>query len=444
MLHSLFYNFLVMVTYSIILFLLLILVISLFNELFLYGLISTFIFVILLPFYYLVRVCNGKFLYGWKEKLGFFKNPNLGDKVIMYHGVSVGEVIALENVIKKTKAEFPDYKLVVTTGTKTGQDIAKKKYAEVADYITYFPFDIPFCVHSFLSKINPTVVLIAETELWPVFSYFCEARDISLYTINGRMSDSTYKLYKVLSFFFRAVLSKYTKILTQSEIDRQKLVSVGAPEDRTFVMKNLKFDVKKSEETVDIGQDGYRVMIAGSTHKGEDEIVLDIFKEKHEKYPDLKLLLVPRHTTRLPQITPIIDSLDLNYGFRSKEDTFKDKDIVILDTMGELSKMYSICSFAFIGGSFNKTGGHNPLEATVYSKPTITGPSIHNFRDIYWLLSQSSAGKIVKTPTEFSEYVEKLLSDNDFYVQACKDCETIFQDQQGALDVVINELKEIL
>ena len=206
----------------------------------------------------------------------------------------------------------------------------------------------------------------------------------------------------------------------------------------------MKFDVKKSDETVDIGQDGYRVIIAGSTHKGEDEIVLDIFNEKHKKYQDAKLLLVPRHLTRLPQITPILDSLGLNYGFRSKNDSFKDKDVIILDTMGELSKMYSICSFAFIGGSFNKTGGHNPLEATVYSKPTITGPSIHNFRDIYWLLSRSSAGKIVKTPEEFSDYVEKLLSDNGFYMQACKDCETVFQDQQGALDVVIQELENLL
>lgn len=433
-----------MITYYIFSILVLVLVISIFNELFLYGLVSTFLFVVLLPFYYIVRVCNGKFLYGWKEKLGFFASPNLGDKVIMYHGVSVGEVIALENLIKKTKEEFPDYKIVVTTGTKTGQDIARKKFANVADFVTYFPFDIPFCVYSFLKKINPSVVLIAETELWPVFSHFCNYKKIPLYTINGRMSDSTYKLYKLLTFFFRAVLSKYTKILTQSEIDRKKLVSVGAPEDRTFVMKNLKFDVKKSNDIVDIGQNGFRVIIAGSTHKGEDEIILNIFKEKHEKYSDTKLLLVPRHMTRLPQITPIIDSLGLNYGYRSKNDSFVDKDVIILDTMGELSKMYSICSFAFIGGSFNKTGGHNPLEATVYSKPTITGPSIHNFRDIYWLLSQSNAGKIVKTSKELSDYIEKLLEDLDFYNLACKDCETIFNEQQGALDIVIDELKQTL
>lgn len=433
-----------MITYSIILVLILILVVSIFNELFLYGIVSTLLFILLLPFYYIVRVFNGKFLFGWKEKLGFFKNPNLGDKVIMYHGVSVGEVIALENLIKKTKEEFPDYKIVVTTGTKTGQEIAQKKFSNVADFITYFPFDIFFCVDSFLRKVRPTVVLIAETELWPVFSFSCKARNIKLYTINGRMSDSTYKLYKLFAFFFKPVLSKYTKILTQSEIDRNKLVSIGAPVDKTFVMKNLKFDVKKSNETVDIGQDGYRVIIAGSTHKGEDEIVLEIFKEKHQKYSDTKLLLVPRHLTRLSQIVPIIEGLGLNYGLRSKGDTFKEKDVIILDTMGELSKMYSICDFAFIGGSFNKTGGHNPLEASVYSKPTITGPSIHNFRDIYWLLSRTNAGKIVKNPKELSEYIEKLLSDKEFYQQACKDCETVFNDQQGALDAVINELKQTI
>ncbi len=433
-----------MVTYSIILILLVLIIVSMFSELFLYGLVSTIVFIILLPFYYIVRVFNGKFLYGWKEKLGFFKNPELGDKVIMYHGVSVGEVIALENLIKKTKEEFPDYKIVVTTGTKTGQEIAIKKFSEVADFITYFPFDIPYCVDSFLKKINPAVVLIAETELWPVFSFFCKNNCIKLYCINGRMSDSTYSLYRMFKHFFKMVLSKYTKILTQSDIDRNKLVSIGAPEDKTFVMKNLKFDVKKSEDTFDIGQAGYRVIIAGSTHKGEDEIVLSVFKEKLSKYSDIKLLLAPRHTSRLPKIIELLDSMNLNYGFRSKNDSFKSKDIILLDTMGELSKMYSLCEFAFIGGSFNKTGGHNPLEATVYGKPAITGPSIHNFRDIYWLLSRTNAGKIVKTPKELSEYVERLLADKEFYNRACADCEFVFKDQQGALDVVIKELKAVL
>jgi len=433
-----------MAIYTILIILLILILISIIDIFFLYGLVSTVVFVLFLPFYFIVRVLNKKFLYGWKEKLGFFKAPLLGDKVIMYHGVSVGEVIALENVIKKTKEVFPDYKIVVTTGTKTGQEIARKKYAQIADFITYFPFDITLCVNVFLNKIKPTVVLIAETELWPIFSSSCKRRGIYLYCINGRMSDSTFSIYKKFGFFFKFVLQKYTKILTQSEIDMNKLLAIGAPKEKTSVMKNLKFDIKASDEKVEIGQEGYRVIIAGSTHKGEDEIILPIFKEKHEKYPDTKLLLVSRHTQRIPDIVELIEKTGLKYGYRSKGDTFKDNDVILLDTMGELSKMYSMCHFAFIGGSFNKTGGHNPLEATVYSKPTITGPNIHNFRDIYWLLSRSNAGKIVKNPKELSDYMEKLLSDNDFYTQACKDCETIFNDQQGALDVVINELKEIL
>ena len=433
-----------MLIYSILILLLVVIVISIFDVFFLYGLLSTIVFIVLMPFYFVFRVLNRKFLYGWKEKLGFIKNPHLGNKVIMYHGVSVGETIALENLIKKTKEEFPEYKIVVTTGTKTGQEIALKKYSNIVDFITYFPFDIPFCVKSFMDKVNPKVALIAETELWPVFSSFCKKRGIRLYCINGRMSDSTFKLYRFMRFFFKRVLSKYTKIMTQSETDKQKLLAIGAPIDRTSVMKNLKFDIKPSKETIDLGQDGYRVIIAGSTHKGEDEIILDIFKEKHERYKDIKLLLVPRHTTRIPNIIEILDKMDVSYGFRSKSASFKDVDIIILDTMGELSKMYYMCHFAFIGGSFNKTGGHNPLEATVYGKPTITGPSIHNFRDIYWLLSRSHAGKVVKNQKELSDYIEKLLADSEFYKQACEDCTTIFNDQQGALDIVIGELRSIL
>ena len=132
--------------------------------------------------------------------------------------------------------------------------------------------------------------------------------------------------------------------------------------------------------------------------------------------------------------------MNLAYGLRSKDDKFTDYDIVILDTLGELGKMYSICHFAFIGGSFNKTGGHNPLEASVYDKPTITGSSIHNFKDIYGILNKTDAGQIVKTPEEFEQYQDKLLSDNEFYKKACNDCKTVFEAQQGALDFVISKI----
>lgn len=410
---------------------------------FIYGILSTVLFIILLPIYYLVRVFNGKFLYGWREKLGFFKSPELGNRVIMYHGVSVGEIIALEHVIKKTKEIFPDCKLVVTTGTKTGQEIAKKRYSEVADYITYFPFDIPFCVNSFLKKINPSVVFIAETEIWPFFANYCKRMNIKLYTINGRMSDSTYSLYKIMRKFFTHVLSNYTEILTQSKDDACKLISIGAPKNKVRVMKNLKFDVQPCAEKIDIGKGNSRIIIAGSTHKGEDDIILKIFVNLKKEFPDIKLLLAPRHVQRVSEVKSLCHNLGLLFGFRSKGDTFLDKDIIILDTLGELGKMYSVCDLAFIGGSFNKTGGHNPLEAVVYSKPVVSGPSIHNFRDIYNILGKTNAARVVKNPAELENYMKLLLGNSEFYLKACNDCELVFKDQQGAFDVVIDTLKTV-
>lgn len=409
-----------------------------------YRILSTILFLVSLPFYAAIRTCRGKYLPGWKEKLGNFHNPELGDKVIMFHGVSVGEVIALENLIKKTKETFPDHKIVVTTGTKTGQEIAHKKFDNTADFITYFPFDITICVELFLKKINPSIVLIAETELWPTFAAYCRKKNIPLFVINGRISDSTFKSYSLIKGFFKEIFKNYTEILTQSEEDKEKFIKIGAPAEKTQVMKNLKFDVKRIDADIQIGKGENRIIIAGSTHKGEDEIILSAFEKLKKEFSDTKLLLAPRHLTRVNNVEELVKKTGLSYGFRSKQDTFADNEIIILDTLGELSKMYQICEFAFIGGSFNKTGGHNPLEAVVYNKPAISGPSIHNFRDIYWILSRTKAGKIVKTPQELTDYMHKLLADKEFYIQSCNDCKTVFEFQQGAMEYVINELKKIV
>lgn len=414
------------------------------KQMFIYGILSTIIFLTLLPFYYIVRVIQKKYLYGWKEKLGFLKSPDLGEKVIMLHGVSVGEVIALENLTKKIKETFPEFKIVVTTGTKTGQDIANKKYKEIADFITYFPFDIPFAVNSFLNKIKPSVVLIAETELWPNFAYLCKKKNIPLLVINGRISDSTFNAYKRLKFFFKHILKNYTGIYTQSNEDRDKLIAIGASPDKTEFMGNLKFDIKKQDVNIDIGKGSNKLIIAGSTHKGEDEIVLNAFKNVKAKVPNAKLLLASRHIERVPDIAELIKNTGLSCGYRSKGDTFSNYDIILLDTLGELGKMYSLCDFAFIGGSFNTTGGHNPLEAAVYNKPVITGPSIHNFKDIYGILTHTNAGKLVKTPQELEEYMLKLLTDEKFYQEAERDCLKVFESQKGALEFVINKLKQII
>lgn len=411
---------------------------------FLYEIVVTLLFIIALPIYAIIRAIQKKYMFGWKEKMGFLKVPdNLKEKRIMFHGVSVGEIIALENLIKRAKEEFSDYSIIVTTGTKTGQDIAHKKYENTADFITYFPYDVPSFVRVFLKKVKPTYVYIAETELWPAFSHYCKQYKIPLFIINGRISDSTYKTYLNFKFFFHKMLLNYTGIYTQSQEDNDKLITLGATSNTTKVMGNLKFDVKPKDCDIEIGQDAGRVIIAGSTHSGEDEIILNAFTKIKQETPDVKLLLAPRHPQRIPQVEELVKNTGLNYGFRSKNDTFNDKDIILLDTLGELGKAYALCYFAFIGGSFNTTGGHNPLEASVYDKPVISGPDTHNFKDIYGLLTKTNAGKIVKNESELTEYMKKLLNDNDFYRSACNDCRKVFESQKGALDFVIDRIREV-
>lgn len=376
------------------------------------------------------------------EKMAKIEYPKLGDKVIMLHGVSVGEVLSLENLIKKLKEVFVDYKLVLTTGTVTGQELAHKKYGEIVDFITYFPLDTYKTVEKFLDSINPTVVLIAETELWPNFCACAKNKNIPLYIINGRISDKSYPSYMKIKKFISLILSNFEGIFCQSELDRERFLSLGANAKVTCVMKNLKFEIAKKPCDIDLKTQGFKVLIAGSTHKGEDEIIIETYKKLKKEVSNLKLLLAPRHLTRLEDIKKLLK--EENYGLRTLGDNFLDKDIILLDTLGELSKAYALASVAFIGGSFNKTGGHNPLEAIIYSKPVVSGPSIKNFRDIYSILERDSAAFVVKNEKEFYNTLRNLFLEDDFYNKISQNCEKCFLGQQGALEFVINKLKEIL
>ena len=406
---------------------------------------SAFLFLIFTILYFLLRKLMNKSTEGFFAKLGFFKTPaDFKEKTIMFHGVSVGEVIALENLIKLARETFKDYKILITTGTKTGQDIAKKKYAGVADFVTYFPFDLPVCDKLFFKKIKPDIILMAETELWPFFAYYAKKNNVPLLLINGRISDDSFKTYKYFGWFFKHIFNCYDGIFTQSREDMEKMIKIGAPAGKTEVMKNLKFDIQKNTTPLDFKKGEEKILIAGSTHKGEDEIVLKTFCALKKEFKDLKLIIAPRHLTRTDSVSNLIKQTGFKYGFRSKKEDFSENDVILLDTLGELSRMYSVADIAFIGGSFNNTGGHNPLEATIYSKPVVSGPSVKNFKDIYWLLSRSDAAKVVKTQEELEGHIRKLLSDASFYSKASSDSTEIFESQKGAKDFVISKMKTIL
>lgn len=406
---------------------------------------------ILLPVILIALALVPKFRAGLFTKLGFYPDFNLdrNKKTIFFHAVSVGEVNAVEALIKKTRENFPDANIVLSTTTKTGQEIAHKKLEKTVNAITYFPFDFFFSINSFLNAVKPDKIVIAETEIWPDFVYLSNRRNIPVYIVNGRLSPNSYKGYKKFSFFFKPVLAQYKGIYMQTQGDVERILDVGAKQDITKCMGNLKFDIKPTLSDSQITElaeslklNGARMIAAASTHKGEDEIVLEAFKELKAQFPEIKLLLAPRHPERYEKVSELIAQSGFSFGKRSQNDTFENNDIIMLDTMGELMKMFSICHFAFIGGSFSTTGGHNPLEANIWGKPVVSGDCVFNFKDIYAFLTQTNAAKLSSTPQELKEDMTKLLADDEFYQKACDDTHKIFDENSGAVDFVINVLKE--
>jgi len=417
---------------------------------YLYGIISTVAFIIILPFWLVLGLFKPKLTSGFIAKCGLFSTPVLKKaKTILFYGVSVGEVIAMENLIKKTKETFPQINIILLTGTKTGQEIAHKKLGGTCSFISYFPFDFPFCIKNMLNKIKPDAVFVAETELWPNFAHILNKKRIPLYVINARISDRTYKSYKKLSFIFGPILKKYTAIFPQSKQDSGKLISIGANSATTQVMGNLKFDIKKPDVSqLDfVKNPQHKILLAGSTHSGEDEIILDTFCELKKEIPNLKLIIAPRHPERNENVFNLMQKTGYKCSKRSEKGNFVENELFLLDTMGELGKFYSVCDVAFIGGSYNKkgkgVGGHNPLEATIFNKPVISGPSTHNFKDIYAILSSTDSAKILK-PEELKEGLKKLLTDETFYQKASKDCEKVFEQNKGALDFVLKVLQKLV
>ncbi len=418
---------------------------------FVYNIVLIFAAILLLPVILVALIAVPKFRAGFWTKLGFYKNMNLNHEkeTIFFHAVSVGEVNAIEALVKKTREVLPDVNIVLSTTTKTGQEIAHKKLSDTVNAITYFPFDFFFSVLSFLNTVKPDKIIIAETEIWPDFVYLAKKKNIPVYIINGRLSPHSYNGYKKFSFFFKLVLAQYKGIFMQTQDDVKRIIDVGANPEITKFMGNLKFDIKPTmnkEQITELANglklNGAKMIVAASTHKGEDEIILSVFKKLKKDFPELRLLLAPRHPERYEKVTELLKKSGFKFGKRSCKDTFENNDIIMLDTMGELMKMFSICHFAYIGGSFSNTGGHNPLEANIWEKPVVSGDCIFNFKDIYAYLTKTNAAKLASTEDELLGDMKYLLEDESFYKQACEDTRKIFEENSGAVNFVINVLND--
>ncbi len=413
--------------------------------LFIYNIFQLIFVIICFPILLILFLKVKKFRFGFFKKLGFFefKDDFKETQNILIHAVSVGEINAVENFINKVldNRDRNVSKIFISTVTKTGYDLAEKKFKNKVDGIFCFPYDFYFSVKLFLKKLNLKKVIIAETEIWPNFVNIAKKMKIELYIINGRISPNSYCGYKKLGFFFSRILNKYTKILMQTKEDALRIVDIGANRNIVEVMGNLKFDIIKILNKNEIYNlksqfkiEDKKMMISGSTHKGEDEIVINVYKKVKQSNSNFKMILAPRHPERYSEVINLLKKENIKFGKRSQNATFEKNDIILLDTMGELSKLYSICDFAFIGGSFVKTGGHNPLEATLWDKPTISGPFYFNFKDVYNILKNKNSAFIVNNENEFYDITIKLLCDKAFYNLSMQNCKDVFIENKGAVD----------
>ncbi len=413
-----------------------------------YNIVLILLTVILSPLIFIAFIIRSKFRAGFWQKIGFYSfNDTKKEGTTVFHAVSVGEVNAIKELVIQYSKLHLEKNIIITTTTKTGQETAKKSLGDYVQKIVYFPFDFFFSVLSFLNTFKPEKIIIAETEIWPGLMSFAKCKKIKVYTVNGRISPHSFEGYKKIKYLLSPILNKYEKIYMQSEDDKKRMTEIGADESKVEVMGNLKFDITPNLSEKEINKfkeelktENYRVFIAASTHKGEDEIVLNMFKKLKSQYQDAKLLIAPRHPQRFDEVAGLMDNSGLTWGKRSLNSNFNNCEIIMLDTMGELSKLFSVCYLAFIGGSFSKTGGHNPLEANIWGKPVISGPCTFNFKDVYKTVTGKKCAVIVNNEAEFLSEAESFYGDTNKYSLYSNSAEKVFEENRGAINYVLTRI----
>jgi 3-deoxy-D-manno-octulosonic-acid transferase len=403
--------------------------------------------ILLSPFLLLQLVRHKKYRAGFFQRLGYFPEiliANLdGKRPIWLHAVSVGEVLVYIPLIDKIKEEYPEEKILISTVTETGNFTAKKR-AGKADCIVYFPLDYTWAVKGLIKKINPKIFIATETEIWPNFFWELKRRDIPMGIINGRISLKSYRRYIKFRLFFKKVLKGVNFFCMQTKADYDRIIAIGADPHKVLITGSQKFD----QETISLtSEDKFnlrsslnipahsRIFIAGSSHRGEEEVILEVFKKLQREYKDLILILAPRHPERFQEVETLLISKKINLTRRTnlkKEDKEEINDGILLDTIGELSKLYSIGTLVFVGGSLIDIGGHNLLEPVQYKKVVLFGPFIFNFADISEELINEGGGIKVNDKNDLFNVAKRLLDNEEELKMRGEQGHNIIERNRGA------------
>ncbi|MBR9873096.1 MAG: 3-deoxy-D-manno-octulosonic acid transferase [Vibrionaceae bacterium] len=384
----------------------------------------------------------------WKEHFGITPKLNTDQRPIWIHAVSVGESIAAAPLIKALKKQNPEQPILVTTTTSTGAEQVEK-LGNLVEH-RYMPIDFSFAVKGFLKAINPKQMLIIETELWPNTLNTVHKAGIPITVVNARLSEKSCNNYKKAQPLFNVLHPCLTKVLCQTESDAERFERLGVNKEKLFVTGSIKFDIEISDEVKEQGKAlrsdlgvNRPVWIAASTHKGEDEQVLDAHKQVLESHPDALLVLVPRHPERFDNVFALCQ----NQGFEtvrrtSQSEVTESTQVYLGDTMGELLILIGSADVCFMGGSLigDKVGGHNVLEPAALGVPVITGPSYFNFSEIIDTLRNSSAIIIAQDYHAIAEHVSNLIPSGQDRQSIISNALNIVKMNQGAIVRTLNKV----
>jgi len=416
------------------------------------NLLYTTLFTLAVPFLILRLIWRGfrapDYWNRWPERFGSIPQRSSERLVIWVHAVSVGEVEACRPLVKGLRSEFPDHQILITTMTPTGSARVKSVFSDSVSHC-YLPYDIPFAIKQFIKNANPQFGIIMETEIWPNLLRHCQKQGISLILANARMSERSAKGYARFPNFIRSTLQNLSVIAVQGQDDKKRFQELGAEKKNVHIIGNLKYEIslptslkEQASAMRNIWSINRPVLVAASTHEGEEEMILNASRQIRGHYPDLLLILVPRHPERFDRVAALAQKSGFKTLRRSEQRPCpSDVQILLVDTMGELPLFYAASDIAFVGGSLVPHGGHNLLEPAALGRAVITGPHFFNFNDISKQFLAANAAVQVSNTEELAQTVISLLNNPDQRAEMGEAGLKLILNSQGASSRLVNLIK---
>ncbi len=425
----------------------------------LYDIILHISVIVLLPYFMFKMLSEGKYRTGIPERFAIYRDEKLraleGGDVVWFHAVSVGETRAVLPLLKLFKERYPEKKVVFSTITYTANRVAKNEEPLLIDVLVYFPLDLSWVVKRAVARLGPSLFVVVEKEVWPNIIHTLHERGVPIVVVNGTVSERSFGRYKKLGFFFANIFSTITRFCARTQEDRDRAVALGVSAQRAVATGNLKFDIEdvelKEADRESLGEElGIEpddpLVVAGSTHAGEEEILIHVFRRLKEGFPALKLILAPRHPKRFDEVAALLRTSGLNFKRRTnKERAGERTDVVLLDTIGELTALYSLSTVAFVGGSLVEgVGGHNLLEPAVFSKPVVYGGCLKSYLYMAELLEKEGGGIRVTDRESLFTVLSSLLADRTLCTQAGMAARRVVDKNRGATEKTMSIIEEVM